>query len=486
MRSAAATLALASLVLAACASGPKPAPDLRLPAAYEAPQATPPAATMLDRWWASFDDAQLDTLVEQALAANPDAMSAAARLREARAARFTEINRFLPQGEANAQASHTDTQQRSGTAFNIPGLVIPGFQFSGPQDAYSANFNVSWEVDLFGRLIATSRAANADVAAARFDYEGVRASLAAQVADAYFQARGFAIQLADARETVRINRELYDLATKRAEAGLAATSEPDRVAGDLARAESNVETLQAELQVERRTILILAGRTYEPTAAIDVAPFVGQAPAIPASLPSDLLRRRPDVRSAEAQVAGALGREDLARLAFLPTFTFKPGLGWSKTLENGGELGLSSWTLAGAIAQPVLNIPNLMAELHIQSARTEQAVAAYEKTLRTAFGEAEGAMVRLDADRRRVTLLTDGEVRAHRAYDAARLGYARGLTDLQTTLSVETSWRATRTELTSAQVQAVRQAVQAFKAIGGGWPGAAPPPTADVRKAPTG
>ncbi|HEY5676619.1 MAG TPA: TolC family protein, partial [Myxococcales bacterium] len=290
------------------------------------------------------------------MAANPDVASAAARLREARAMRLSAIDRYLPQGEATASAGHTDTRQLSGTAFNVPGLVIPGIQFSGFQDSYAANFNVSWEADLFGRLIATTRAANADVAAARFDYEGVRASLAAQVADAYFQARGFAIQLADARETVRIDRELYDLAARRAAAGLAATSEPDRVAGDLARAEATVEALQAELQVERRAVLILAGRAYAPTASVDAPPFVGQAPAIPASLPSDLLRRRPDVRSAEAQVAGALGREDLARLAFLPTFTFRPGVGWSKTVENGGQLGLWTWTLAGAVAQPVLNI----------------------------------------------------------------------------------------------------------------------------------
>jgi outer membrane protein TolC len=106
--------------------------------------------------------------------------------------------------------------------------------------------------------------------------------------------------------------------------------------------------------------------------------------------------------------------------------------------------------------------------------------------VQTAFGEAEGAMVRLDANRRRVAILTDGEVRARRAYEASRLGFTRGLNDLQTTLSAETAWRATRTELTSAQVAAVRQAVQAYKAIGGGWPGAvgapAPAPEAAARK----
>jgi NodT family efflux transporter outer membrane factor (OMF) lipoprotein len=483
MRSAVAILALASVALAACASGPRPKPDLRLPAGYEAPAGPPVGSIALDRWWTVFQDPQLDSLIESALAANPDATAAAAKLREARATRFTELYQFMPQGDANASGNHTQTTQFSGASINVPGFVIPGLSFSGPSENYSANFDVSWELDLFGRSIAATRAANADVAAARFDYEATRASLAAETADAYFQARGLAIQLADAEETARINRDLYELASKRGQAGLSPTSDADRTAGDLARAEAQVQGLKAELQAEKRTLLILAGRTYEPTASVDAPPDVGQPPAIPASLPSDLLRRRPDVRSAEAQVAGALGREDFARLAFLPTFTLKPGLGWSRTVEGGAELGLGTWSLGGAVAQPILSIPNLLAQLHVQNARTAEAVAAYEKTLQTAFREAEGALVRLDADRRQVAILADGEVRARRGYEATRLGYERGLVDLQTTLSAETSWRATRTQLTSAEVSAVRQAVAAFKAIGGGWSGAAAAqPTAQAGK----
>jgi outer membrane protein TolC len=121
------------------------------------------------------------------------------------------------------------------------------------------------------------------------------------------------------------------------------------------------------------------------------------------------------------------------------------------------------------VVQPVLDIPNVLAQNRIYSARAQQSAAAYEKAVQTAFSEAEGALVRLDADRRRVALLTDGEARAQRAFNAARLGYSLGLNDLQTTLSSEQAWRATRTQLTSAQVQAVRRAVQAYKAIGGGW-----------------
>jgi NodT family efflux transporter outer membrane factor (OMF) lipoprotein len=457
---------LASLALVACASKPKT--DLRLPVAYEAPQSSQ-ATAPLDQWWTTFDDPQLTALITQALAANPDARTAAARLREARANRTGQLTRFLPQGNATGSATRTDTDQIEG-GITLPGnIAIPGLPSGGVSKSYSGDFNVSWEVDLFGRLFAARRATRGDVDAAGFDYVATRTSLATQVADAYFQARGLAIQLADARETARIQRDLYQLADRRAKLGLAATSEPDRVAGDLAQSDAQVAALEAELQAQRRTLLILAGRTSEPTANIDVPPFVGAAPEVPASLPSDLLRRRPDVRSAEAQLAGALGREDLARLSFLPTFTLKPGLGWSRLVQSGSVDESSNWSIGGSLTQPIFDIPNLMAQARIYNARTEQAAAAYEKAVQTAFSEAEGALVRLDADRRRVALLTDGEARARRAFNAARLGYSLGLNDLQTTLSSEQAWRATRTQLTSAQVQAVRRAVQAYKAIGGGW-----------------
>jgi len=462
MRNAASVAALAALSLAACAT-PRAA-DVRLPGAYEAP-AAPPGAVALDQWWSAYGDPELTALVEQALARNTDVRLAAARLQEVRAQRTSAILQYLPQGDARGSASRTETEQLSGTRVDIP-----GFSTSGTSERYALDFNVSWEIDLFGRSIAATRAANAEVSAARFAYEGARAAIAAQTADAYFQARGLAIQLADAQETARIQRELYDIAAKRGALGLTATSEADRIAGELAQAEAQVQALEAELQAQKRAILVLAGRVVEPTANIQAPPVVGQAPAVPAALPSDLLQRRPDVREAQQRLRSQVGQQRIAALAFFPTFTFTPGVGWAKQEQPGFSSESQSWTLGGTVLQPILSIPRLMAELKAQNARTEQAVTNYEKTVQTAFQEAEGSLVRLDADRRRVALLTDGEARARRAFEAARTGYARGLTDLTTLLNAEASWRLTRAQLTSAQVQALRRSVQAYKAVGGGWP----------------
>jgi outer membrane protein, multidrug efflux system len=463
MRSASIAASLACLALAACAS--TRAADTRLPAAFETPTPVPAGAVALDTWWTAFNDPELTALVEQALARSPDARSAAARLREARATRQGALTAFLPQGNARAAASRTESEVVDGTAVNVP-----GFSSAGTSEQQSATFDVSWEIDLFGRLFAARRAANAEMAAARLDYEGTRASLAANVADSYFQARGLAIQLSDARETQRIQRELMRVIDVRAERGIASSADADRVAGDLAQADSQVAALEAELQVQRRTLLILVGRAIEPTANLAVTAEAGEVPPVPATIPGELLARRPDVRQAEAMLGSALGRLDYAKLAFFPKFTLTPGIGITKSEQPGYSATIQNWSIGGNLVQPILDIPRLLTELKAQDARTEQAAIAYEKAVQTAYGEAENSLVQLAADRRRVELLDAGEARAERAYRASNRGYIAGLTDLQTLLSVEQSWRAVRTQETGARVQALRRAVQTYKALGGGWP----------------
>ncbi len=454
---------LAGLGLSACAH-PRAA-DVRLPAAFEGPASAPAGAIALDRWWNAFEDPELTGLVESALARNTDVRSARARLDEVRAQRTGAIYQYLPQGDLQGSARRTHTEQISGSVANIP-----GFTNSGTSENYSAAFNVSWEVDPFGRAFFAVRAANAELDQARYAYETTRAQIAAQTADAWFQARGLAIQLADSRESARIQQALYDVAAKRGEIGIAPTSEADRVAGDLAQTKANVAALEAQLQVQKRAILILAGRVVEPTASVSAPPQVGRPPAVPAALPSELLQRRPDVRQAQAAVRSQADQQTIAALAFFPTFTLTPGIGWQKIVQPNFRSESDSWILGGTVLQPILSIPRRLADLKAQGARTEQAVATYEKTVQTAFQEAESALVTLDADQRRVALLTDGEVRSRRAFEASALGYQRGLIDLQSTLNNEQAWRGVRAQLASAQVQALRRTVQAYKALGGGWP----------------
>ena len=462
-RAAMAGLMAVSALIAGCQSGSRVTPNLALPAAYQAPTAPAGMAPApLDAWWTAFADPVLTGLIDTALKASPDARSATARVEEALATRRALFNQaVLPTGQiaGNAQRGHSV----------VEGFTIPGFSQSGDNENYNANFNVSWELDLFGRRRAAVKTIDADLAAARFEAEAARASLAANVATAYFQLRALNVQLDNARETGRVQGSLADLAARKARVGIGAGADADRVAGDLAQAQAQTAALESLLQAQRRTLLILIGRGAEPVETLSLPTSEVVIPAPPVGAPGDLLIRRPDVREAGARLISASGQLTLNERAFFPTFTLNPGTSFTKNVQPGFETTTKAWTIGVGITQPVLNIPRLKAEMDAQGARVDQAALAYEKAVQTAYGEAENALVQLAADRRRVELLTDGEARARRAYNAANRRYSDGVDDLTQALSAEQSWRATRMALTTAQADAQARAVQAFKAMGGGW-----------------
>jgi len=468
-------MAAASL-LAGCASGVRQ-PDLTLPQAYEAPAGDvqlPPAA--LDTWWTIFADAGLNALEDEALRNSPDARTQIARLQEAGATRSSTIlQTFMPTGQLTGSASRKQTADLGSNADSF----LP---VGGRSENEALNFNVSWELDFLGALRTARQAARADFAVTRFQVEAARASLVANVADSYFQARGLAIQLADANQTVRIQSELLRVATVKATHGLGPPADADRIAGDLAQARSQVESLEAELHVAQRLLLILVGRGPDRVETLPVVADVPNPPPVPEAVPGELLARRPDVRQAEFQMRSAVLKTKLAKEQIFPNLVLQPALGYARAvapgvaLLPGGGFGLQQqttttgfWSYGIGMTQPVLDIPRMLQDAKAQGARAEQAVIAYEKAVQTAYGDAESALVRLSADERRIRLLEDGEARARRAYEAARIGYTSGINDLTTALSAEQSWRTDRTALTAQRVQALRRAVQTYKALGGGW-----------------
>lgn len=481
---------LAALALGACNATAPRTPDTRLPAAFEASTGTALPATDLDRWWTQFADPQLDALIATALEKSPDARSAAAVLEEARAVRKGQIRQlFIPSGEIKGGANRQNTkildQNRDGA-----------FILGGDTDNYNVNFDVSWELDYLGRRKNGLQVVNNDLAAAQFAYEGARAALAANVAQSYFEAKGLAVQLEDARESARISESLGRLADQKTRHGLSAGSEADAAAATLAQAQAQAADLEGQLQAARRSLLILVGRGTEPSASLPVDAALAEPPPIPASVPGELLARRPDVREAQARLASAAGNLKITQKALFPTFNLTPGLGWAKTVSpafdfgqggaGGGRVSTTTrtWTLGGGVSIPLLNIPQLLTEIDAQDARTEQAAVAYEKAVQTAYGEAENAMAQMAADQRGVALLKAGEARAAKAYAASRKGYAAGLTDQTTNLQNEQTWRSARTALTGAQTQALLRAVQAYKALGGGWSPDAPAPLPPRASAP--
>lgn len=451
-------------------------PNLATPAAFDVQAQAATSGIALDRWWEGFNDVQLDGLITQALANGSDARLALARLEEARAIRSAALARFRVQGDLQANVTVQRQTTLSGKA--LPGIGEPaggtGIGSSGTAtaggsaDTASANLALSWEADLFGRRAATRRGADSDLAAARFTYEGARATLAADVADALFAARGLHIQLSDARETARIQRELRAILAERARHGISADAEVARIDADLAQAEAQAAQLEAELVAAKRALLVLVGSSTAAAGDLEVTGALADAPQPPASLPGELLQRRPDVREAEARFRSAVANAEVRRLDLFPRLTINPGVGLTAA---GGKFDYSivTWTLAAGLTAPLLDRPRLLSELRAQTARADQAAIAYERIVQTAFSEADQALVRLAADRRRVAFLTAGESRAAFNYTASRELFRRGVNDLQTLLDAERTWRAARQALAAARVDALRRAVTSFRALGGGW-----------------
>jgi NodT family efflux transporter outer membrane factor (OMF) lipoprotein len=444
-------------------------PEAVPPTAYTKPQPSagslPTAA--LDDWWKLYRDEQLDKLVAQALTSAPDQKDAFARLEQAAAIRRGTLDQlYLPSGAITGSGTRTYTNIINGGAAGFGGGG--GFVSPGATDDITGSFNVSWELDLFGRRPAGRRTADADFYTAAFTYEATRTSLIANVAQSLFQARGIALQLADAEETAHIAHELERITRVKAEHGLGTQGDADQSAASAKADDAQVQNLKAQLDDARRTLLVLVGKGFDPLESLPAAPVMSLPPAVPATAPGDLLRRRPDVREAEWRIVSAAGTLKTDELALLPTIKLQPGATITKTT---GPFGLTdaAWSIGAGLTQPVLDRPRLIEQIHAQHAVAEEDVVAYEKAVQQAYSDAENAFNDLASDTLRVEILTDAEHRARSAYDAARIGFARGVTDLTATLQAETTWRSTRLQLTNAQTTLMERSVQLFKALGGGW-----------------
>ena len=467
----------AALTLAACATGMRK-PDVSLPAAYEAPPGVAELKPLtLDRWWLIFGDDELNGLEDQALRMSPTAATQIARLREALATKKSTIWQTYPQGDFTGSA----VRQKNYALITPTGSLFP---VGGITDTNTGAFNASWEFDFLGGLVDERRIARLDYAATEFNVEAARASLVANVADNYFLARGLTIRLSDAQEQLTIQQHLLDVAQAKADHGIGAQSDADRIAGIAAQSRSDVSNIEAQQHAAARLLLILIGRGREPVENLTLAANVANPPPLPKAVPAELLARRPDVREADARMRAAALQTKLAKEELFPNILIKPALGIARTATPSAAVvslvpfilqpkqqttATDYWSYGFSVTQPVLDIPRLLQDAKAQGARTEEAVIAYEKAVQDAFGDAENALVALASDEQQIAILEDGEARARKAYDAEQIRYEAGIDDVTAVLTAEQDWSSARTALTNERVLALRHAVQTYKALGGGW-----------------
>ncbi len=460
---------LSFAALAAALAGCIPAgpdyvkPEPAAPSAWQAeppPGMSPTAAEPddLSRWWTTLGDPALTQLVDQAVAGNLDLKQAQARLREARARRNQAGAGRFPSLDASASVNRVRSSEENGSGATTT--------------LYAAGFDATWELDVFGGTRRGVEAATASAQASEEDLRDVLISLLSEVALNYVELRTNQARLAIAEQNLDAQQETYDIARWRFEAGLVTELDVEQARYNLEQTRAQIPTLQTAIHQAQNGLAVLLGDMpgalddrLGPPASIPVAPA-----SVAVGVPADMLRRRPDVRRAERQLAAQTAQVGVATAARYPSFSLAGAIGLeSLSSANLFTAGARTSAMGANAIMTLFDAGRLRENVKIQSALQEQAFLAYESAVRTAVEDAENALVAFAKEQTRRSSLQTASAAAGRAAALARQRYESGLLDFQTVLDAQRSLLSLQDQLASSDGAVASNLVRLYKALGGGW-----------------
>ena len=465
-----------AVLSAGCSVGPDyRRPDFAVPANWRESQQGGLAAgsAELTRWWTAFNDPLLNSLVERAVQSNLDLRIAEERLREARAARVVTAAGEWP----TVDVSGSYTRNRlSKNALSLPfqggGAISPFPGIDLDQNLYKAGFDASWEIDVFGGVRRSVEAADADIEASLENRRDALVTLLGDVAKNYIDLRGFQRRLAVTQANLKTQEETLDLTKIRFQAGLASDL-------DVAQAEAQVNTtagqipaLESSLKQDAYRLDVLLG--LQPGSVWDELSNEKAIPAPPPEvligLPSELLRRRPDIRRAERQLAAATAQIGAAMADLFPKFSLTGAAGLQSISASDWFTGRSRfWSVGPTVSWPIFDAAKIRANIEVRNAQQEQALNQYEKTVLTAFQEVETSLVNYSKEQARHRSLIDAVAANRRALQMANQLYIRGLNDFLNVLDAQRSLYASENDLAQSEATTASNLVALYKALGGGW-----------------
>ncbi len=448
-----ARIALLALSLASCAG-----PNVRT---ADVPPVTPPVAWRTDAgpaaplqrdWWQAFGDPALTALVERALANNTDIAIAAARVREAQANVALARAQTLP----TIDASLSGGRSRSVSPFGQPSEQ----NFAQPQ------VQVAYEVDLFGRLADQKSAARDAYFASEAAHDAVQLSIAAAVAGNYVTLRSLDARLAVARQTVQARAESLRIAKSRVDRGYSPKLELQQAQAEYDATAQIVPQIELAIARTEDALSLLTGDTPRAIDRGVVLDRLG-VPAIPDGLPSDLLRRRPDVAQAEFQLAASDRNLAVARKRFLPQvrLTSAAGAAFSTLLKDP----ITIWSLGGSILAPLFEGGRLTAQADAAGAQRDQAAFAYRRTALTAFREVEDALAAVSLDDRQLVFARSQRDALAEGLRLATNRYREGYSPYLEQLDAQRGLLGAELSLIQLRADALNARIQLFQAMGGGW-----------------
>ncbi len=357
-------------------------------------------------WWASFNDGELDSLIQRAAQSNLDLRVAEARLRQARAVRAGSAADFWPAVTASASAARAEQSKNQPLIGALP--LPPNFPFE--YSVYQAGFDASWEIDVFGGKRRALEAATADWEGAIEARNDAMVSLLAEVARNYVEMRGAQQRLEIARRDVKLQEEALELARARLEGGVATELDVTRSAALLETMQAAISPLETDERAAMYELAVLLGeQPGDLVGELSASGTLPQAPPeVPIGLPSDLLRRRPDVRRAERQLAAETARIGVAESDWFPKVSLTGDAGFeSVSLSKWFEPGSRFWSIGPGVQWNALDFGRVRSEVHAQTAVQEAALATYQKAVLVSLQEAEDAVVAYAKEHNRHRALAD-------------------------------------------------------------------------------
>ena len=457
LRPATLAIAIAALLAVAGCATPSLHPKIDVPPRFA--QATALEEAPEAAWWDGYKDPVLAALIRKAAYENRDVKIAAERVRAARAGEKISRSWLFPQIGASAGAldikNGYDSQRQQ---------VRPELK-SG-----SGSIDVSWEVDLSGRLRAGAAASKAETLATEDAARGVRLLVLTDVANNYFMLVGALKQLDTVRAISAAQDETLRLVKARERAGLATPFDVERAKTDAFRAHAAIPPLETIAATSRHRIAVLIGdQAYN---ASGIVPYAGDTivPATRAGQPAELLQRRPDVLAAEAQLEAANARRQQAAAEWFPRLFLGAAFGRESVSVNGASLGAARYTNAAALlAMPIFNAGRTQSINDMAESAQKEAAIRYESAMVSALEDVENALVTIGSERERAQSLHASAEAAVAALGHARSLYQRGQIDLLPLLDAQRAELAARLGANDSDTQLLLDSVQLYKALGGGW-----------------
>lgn len=454
------TLILVSFLMAACALGPdyeRPKGDV--PDRFRMAAGAGDASSLANLpWWELLRDEQLQGLIRIALEENKDLQRAVATVEEFQARALIAKSDFIPVATVSGNAPSF----RRKTIFLFPGFANP---FN-----YYLQGNLSWELDIWGRIRRSNEAARADLLAKEENRRAVILQLVSGVAEAYFNLLQFDAQLDIARRTLQSWEESVRIAQARLKQGLTSRLDTDQFEAERANAAARAAELERQMVQAENQLSVLLGR--KPFAIPRGKPLAAQVvpPEVPPGLPSELLQRRPDLLQAEQQLAAATARIGAAKADRFPKISLTGLLGVANPKLSQLITDPSSFGVAGAgLAGPLLNSQVLGFQQEAVEAQAKQAVAQYEQTVLTAFREVEDALVAVRTAREQNEAQQAQVAALQSALRLAELRYKGGLANYLDVLVARRNLFEAELAMTGSRRLHLVSVVQLYKALGGGW-----------------